>query len=137
METAKNCNSEHAINGELQGNQENKREKEIVFYKGDGGGGSYKQIVHWGKLEIQSVVAFHSLSGDTLSLATLLPDKKKVLSFCWVVNSNLLTVSKANWHQVVGHESSPFWSPDPILNEVSVYWFSWSKKDHICINLPS
>lgn len=58
METAKNCNSEHAINGELQGNQENKREKEIVFYKGDGGG-SYKQIVHWGKLEIQSVVAFH------------------------------------------------------------------------------
>ena len=37
LETAKNCKSEHAINGELQGNQQNKREKEIVFYKGDGG----------------------------------------------------------------------------------------------------
>ena len=33
-------------------------------------GGSYKQIVHWGKLEIQSIVAFHWLSGDSLSLAT-------------------------------------------------------------------
>ena len=32
-----NCNSEHAFSGELQGNQENKREKGIVFYKGDGG----------------------------------------------------------------------------------------------------
>lgn len=37
LETAENCKSEHAINGELQGNQQNKKEKEIVFYKGDGG----------------------------------------------------------------------------------------------------
>ena len=42
-------------------------------------GESYKQIVDWGNLEIQSVVAFHWLSCDSLSLATLLPGKEKAL----------------------------------------------------------
>lgn len=77
--TAKNCSSGHAISGEPQANQENKGEKGIFFYGGDGGvrRGCYKQIIHWRKLGIQSVVASHWVSCDRFSLAGLLPGEEK------------------------------------------------------------
>ena len=41
--------------------------------------GCYKQRVPWRELGFQSLVVFHWLSCDSLSLAGLLPDKEKNL----------------------------------------------------------
>ena len=50
-----------------------------LFYR-EGGveRGCYKQKVHWGKSRVPSIVTFYWLSGDTLSLAELLPGKEKI-----------------------------------------------------------
>lgn len=53
----------------------------LLYRKVDVGRGPYKQRVHWRKLGIQSVVAFHWLSYDNLSLAGPLPGKEKNLPY--------------------------------------------------------
>ena len=40
--------------------------------------GCYKPQIHWRKLRVQSIVAFHWLSCDNLSLAEMLPSKEKI-----------------------------------------------------------
>ena len=50
------------------------------FYRGEAPAhptGCYKQRAHWRKLGVGSVVAFHWLSCDSLSLAGLLPGREK------------------------------------------------------------
>ena len=49
-----------------------KRERNTLRRKEEVGRGHYKQKVHWSKLGAQSVVAFHWLSCDSLSLLGLL-----------------------------------------------------------------
>ena len=41
--------------------------------------GCYKQEVHWSKLGVGSVVAFHWLSCDSFLLAPLLPGREKII----------------------------------------------------------
>ena len=56
---------------------------------------------------ISNIVFF---SSSCLSLAELLPGEKRK-SFFFLMD----------WAIIIGHESFPFWPPDPILFEVSVY----------------
>ena len=57
-----------------------KAKKGKLFCRGEGevGRGFYKQNVHWKKLGVSSIVAFHWLSYDSLSLAELLPGNQKI-----------------------------------------------------------
>ena len=57
------------------------KERKLYFYRGDweSGRGCYKKEVHWKILgRVQSTVAFHWPSCDSLSLAELLPGKEKI-----------------------------------------------------------
>ena len=71
-----------------------------LFYRGEGGveRGCSKQSVRWRKLGVRSVVAFHWLNCDGLSLAGLLLGEN-LPSSCWVESSNLPTGSaiEAAW----------------------------------------
>ena len=59
-----------------------------------------KQRVHWRTWELQSIVAFHWLSYESLSLAELLAGKRG--SHFWLMDSTI----------IVGQKSSLFWPPD-------------------------
>ena len=74
---AKNCNLDMQLWQSTC--KSSKAKQRRLFYRGEGevGRDCYKQKVHWRKLEVQSVVAFHWLSCDSLSLAELLPGKEK------------------------------------------------------------
>ena len=72
----------------------------------------YKQKIHWRKLGVWSIVSFHWLNCDCLSLAEFSTGKGKIfllllvlsrVTFCW--RPKLLVL----------HDSSPFWPSDCIL----------------------
>ena len=65
---------------ELQASPENKEECSFIQERGrEFGRGCYKSKVHWNKLGVGSVVAFHWLIYEGLSVAKLLPGKEKIL----------------------------------------------------------
>lgn len=43
-------------------------------------------------------------------------------SSCWVVKWLPSSCWRSSWHRVIGHENTPFWPLDSILNEVSVHF---------------
>ena len=73
-----NCNTV----GLWQITYKSRPEERKVFYRGQGGVGKNccKQKAHWRKLGAGSVVSFHWLSYDSLSLAELLPGKEKIFA---------------------------------------------------------
>ena len=71
-----NCNTV----GLWQTTYKSRPEESKVFYREQGGVGKNgcKQKAHWRKLGAGSVVSFHWLSYDSLSLAELLPGEEKI-----------------------------------------------------------
>ena len=102
------------------------KEREL-FYRGIGEvkTGCYKQKVHWRKLGVRSMVAFHWLSCDSLSLAELLPGKEnnflpsagssKVVSFPVGDARYISSFWDLYWLRVVPAWEFPFSPPDSIL----------------------
>ena len=54
------------------------REEALLERRGGNWEGCYK---HWSKLGVQSIVAFHQLSCDSISLPGLLPDNRRIFFF--------------------------------------------------------
>lgn len=75
---AQNWNSGHATMATTHKLGKTKEWK--LFFRGEGaiGRDCDKQNVHWRKLGVRSIAAFHWLSGDCLSLAEVLPGKEKI-----------------------------------------------------------
>ena len=90
------------------------RRRGTLFYwgKGEIGRGCYKQKVHW------SIVVFHWLNCDLSLAGLLLEEEKNLSSSCWSSK-----VAEVVWTSfwACNCESSHFWPPDSILNEVSFY----------------
>ena len=110
-----------------------KKGDQTSFIEGTVGRGCYKQKVHWRKLGIWRVLAFHWLNFGSPSLAGLLLGKEKFFfPEAGVVKYRLLPAGNArcslpirvcDWPQVVGPESTFFWPPDSILVRFSFIHF--------------
>ena len=84
--------------------------EEKLFHRGkEEVGRAIVNKVHWRRLGLGSVVAFHCLSCDSLSLAELLAGQEEEVFF--LLGSAMVNTC----------ESSPFWPLNSILSEVSVY----------------
>ena len=104
------------------------------FYREEGvGRGYYKPRVHWRKLGVQSVMAFHWLScvtvshwlgswrarrncsflllGSKVSTFFLLEIQRYISSY-WEIQRYISSYWVCNWHLWVGRERSLFWYPD-------------------------
>ena len=82
LRVAQNCNSQLAGYGKTTG-KPNEQRRGGLFYRGKVGGGEdvLNKKFNGGKLGVGSVVTFHWLSCDSLSLGELLPGKRERLSF--------------------------------------------------------
>lgn len=94
--TEKNRNSGNAGYGEPQASPETKGEECSFIEKGGVGRSCYKRRVHWRKLAVQRVVAFHWQSCDSFSLAglSLGEEKSFLLLYSKVVTFLLLELQK-------------------------------------------
>lgn len=104
----------------------------MPFYRSKVGklGGLLQTKVYESKMGVPSILAVHCQGCDSLLLVGCCCALRKFLSSCWD-SPVVFTFEEGSSLPVrsiigknTGHEHSPSWAPNSILNSISFYWFS-------------